>query len=112
MLDFLLCADCSNKVSDLGSHSLTCPPFVSFCATTKSQLCSLCQIPHPVEILRNICSQFKKKKMEKKKNQRQNNGLNMMFLSSKICPYDDISYGEKMVTWKSLNGSLTLAKSC
>lgn len=34
-------------------------------------------------------------KKAKRKNQRQNNGLNMMLLSSKICIYVDIPYGEK-----------------
>lgn len=122
MLDCLLWADCSNKVSDLGcrpvNHSLRikkkashAPSFVSSCATTKAQLRSPCQTPHPVEILTNVCSQLKKKKKNKKKkrkNQRQNNGLNMMLLSSKVSIYVDISYREKMVTWKSLNRSLML----
>lgn len=100
MLDFLLWADCSNKVESLGSkpenHSVRIKKeashalfFVSSCATTKSQLQSLCQTPHPVEILTNVCSQLKKKK-QKRKNLRQNNGLNMMLLSSKVCIYIEI----------------------
>lgn len=80
MLDVVLWADCPNKVESLGSkpenHSLRikkeashAPLFVSSCATTKSQLHSPCQTPHPVELLANVCSQFKKKKREEEESE-------------------------------------------